>query len=233
MVQSIPAIGILISVLITGPVTIGIYTYSLKLKKNKKINIECILNGFKYNLGNAILASLIFFLFVIVFGTILSIIFLLLNFLFYLLILNTFFPQSFDAFVNLYEMGALLTPFKAISFSNYFIQSLIFILFLIFSFLFSFVLPWVIVSLPFSVTFFIMAEDTSIDAWEAIQKGWLMINGYKRKFLIYNLILIIPLLPFLILTMFLGLLWYIPFIYMFYTNFYLKLKSIKLDSIDF
>ena len=125
MIQSIPAIGILISVLITGPVTIGIYTYSLKLKKNKKINIECILDGFKYNLGNAILASLIFFLFVIVFGTILSIIFLFLNFLFYLLILNTFFPQSFDAFVNLYEIGALLTPFKAFSFSNYFIQSII------------------------------------------------------------------------------------------------------------
>ena len=68
-----------------------------------------------------------------------------------------------------------------------------------------------------------MAEDTSIDAWDAVQKSWKMMKGYKFNFFVLNLILLLllALTPF---TLFIGLLWYIPFSYVATANYYEKIK---------
>ena len=62
------------------------------------------------------------------------------------------------------------------------------------------------------MTFYIMADDTSIDAWDAIQESWKMMKGYKRTYLWLNIVLIFVMIPISIFTLFLGLLWFIPFL---------------------
>ena len=210
-------IPFLLLLLFAGPITIGMYAYSLRFVKNKTGNVESVFNGLKYNLGNGVLASIIIFTFILFFGLILSLILSTLNFLIFLEILEIFFSQSYAAFVNDKEFSALFTPFKSISISEYFSYSILFIIYLLLSFFVTIIMPFIIVSLPFSFTFFIMAEDTSIDAWDAIQKGWLIIRGHKRKFLMHNIILILIGIPFFIL--------YVPFVYLYYANFYLGIKS--------
>ena len=69
------------------------------------------------------------------------------------------------------EWEALLTPFRSLSIGIA-AESIMLLIFCILSFCFSFILPWIIAYIPFAMTFFIMAEDTSIDAWDAVQKSW-------------------------------------------------------------
>ena len=85
------------------------------------------------------------------------------------------------------EWEALLTPFSSFSIGLA-PEPIMLVLFCILSFCFSFILPWIIAYIPFAMTFFIMAEDTSIDAWDAVQKSWKMMKGYKFNFFVLNLI---------------------------------------------
>ena len=150
------------------------------------------------------------------------ILFLLINFAVFLLIISIVYTQSYEAFVGTMEWEALLTPFKSLSIGIA-AESIMLVLFCILSFCFSFILPWIIAYIPFAMTFFIMAEDTSIDAWDAVQKSWKMMKGYKFNFFVLNLILLLllALIPF---TLFIGLLWYIPFSYVVTANYYEKIK---------
>ena len=59
IVQAIPAIGGFLSLIISGPLTIGISVYSLKIINDNFPKAENFLYGFKYNLGNGILAYFI------------------------------------------------------------------------------------------------------------------------------------------------------------------------------
>ena len=59
IVQAIPAIGGFLSLIISGPLTIGISVYSLKIINDNFPKAENVLDGFKYNLGNGILAYFI------------------------------------------------------------------------------------------------------------------------------------------------------------------------------
>ena len=94
-----------------------------------------------------------------------------------------------------------------------------------YGFLFSIILPWIIASIPFAMTFFIMAEDTSIDAWDAVQKSWNMMKGYKRKYLILNIILLLLVIPVMLFTLFIGLLWFLPFSFIISAVFYQQIKE--------
>ena len=75
------------------------------------------------------------------------------------------------------------------------------------------------------MTFFIMAEDYSIDAWEAIQKSRKMMKGFKRKYLILQIVLIIVAVLTSIFTVFIGLLWFIPLSYVITAVFYDQIKN--------
>ena len=173
-------------------------------------------------MGNNILAYFIIIPIVFIVGVVLMILFCLINFLVFLLILNLVYTQSYEAFLNTMDWEALLTPFKLFSFTLA-IDSILLILFCVLSFCFSLILPWIIAYIPFAMTFFIMAEDTSIDAWDAVQKSWNLMKGYKFNFFILNLVLLLifALTPF---TLFIGLLWYIPFSYVITANYYKKIK---------
>ena len=75
------------------------------------------------------------------------------------------------------------------------------------------------------MTFLIMAEDYSIDAWEAIQKSRKMMKGFKRKFLTLQIVLVIIAVLISIFTVFIGLLWFIPLSYVITAVFYHQIKK--------
>ena len=77
------------------------------------------------------------------------------------------------------------------------------------------------------MTFYIMAEDTSTDAWDAIQQSWKMMIGFKRSYLWLNVILLLMVIPISIFTLFIGLLWFIPFSFVITAIFYEEIKSIS------
>ena len=222
LVQAIPGVGGFLSLLISGPFSVGISLYSVKIVNDNFPKFQDLLFGFQYNLGNNILAYFIIIPIVFIVGVVLMILFCLINFLVFLLILNLVYTQSYEAFLNTMDWEALLTPFKLFSFTLA-IESILLILFCVLSFCFSLILPWIIAYIPFAMTFFIMAEDTSIDAWDAVQKSWTLMKGYKFNFFILNLVLLLifALTPF---TLFIGLLWYIPFSYVITANYYKKIK---------
>jgi|TARA_X000000368_G_scaffold222929_1_gene175982 uncharacterized membrane protein len=70
-----------------------------------------------------------------------------------------------------------------------------------------------------------MAEDTSIDAWDAVQKSWNMMKGYKRKYLILNILLLLLVIPIMLFTLFIGLLWFLPFSFIISAVFYQQIKE--------
>ncbi len=222
LVQAIPGIGGFLSLLITGPISVGVSLYCVKIVNDNFPKFEDLLFGFQYNLGNNILAYLIIIPIVAVVGILLMFLFLLINFAIFLLIIYIFYTQSYEAFVSAMEWEALLTPFRSL-YIGLAAESIMMVLFCVLSFCFSFILPWIIAYIPFAMTFFIMAEDTSIDAWDAVQKSWKMMKGYKYNFFVLNLILLLllALTPF---TLFIGLLWYIPLSYVVTANYYEKIK---------
>ena len=224
VVQAIPGVGGFLSLIISGPLTVGISIYSLNIINDNFPKAENILDGFKYNLGNGILAYFILIPIIAIVGLFLMMIFLIINFWIFLMILSVSYYQAYEAFTSKTDWEALLTPFKLLSFELGFVEPIILILFCVISFCFSFILPWIIASLPFAMTFYIMAEDTSIDAWDAVQKSWNMMKGYKIKYLLLNIVLIIFFIPFILLTLFIGLLWVFPFSMVISAIFYQQIK---------
>lgn len=224
VVQAIPGIGGFLSLIISGPLTVGICIYSLNIINDNFPKAENVLDGFKYNLGNGILAYFILIPIIVIVGLFFTVIFLIINFWIFLLILSISYSQAYEAFISATDWAALLTPFKLLSFELGFIEPILLILFCVISFSFSLILPWIIASLPFAITFFIMAEDTSIDAWDAVQKSWNMMKGYKLKYLQLNIVLIIFLIPLILFTLFIGLLWVFPFSTVISAIFYQQIK---------
>ena len=231
LVQAIPGIGGFLSLLISGPITIGICVYSLKIINDNFPKAEDVLYGFKYNLGNGILAYFILIPIIMIVGFILLIIFLAINFLFYIFLLSMYYIQSYESFMSNNDWEALLSPFRAFSFEFGIVEPILFIIFIVLSFCFSIILPWIIASLPFAMTFFIMAEDSSIDAWDAVQKSWKMMKGYKLKYLSLNIVLLLLLVPIVIFTAFIGLFWYIPYSYIISAVFYEEIKNIDSNKL--
>ena len=226
VVQAIPGIGGFLSLIISGPLTVGICVYSLNIIRDNFPKAEDLIFGFKFNLGNGILAYFILIPIILVSGFILMMLFLAINFSIYLLILSVYYSQSYEAFTLSMDWKALLSPFR-LFFDLGIHNSILMGLFLVISFCFSLILPWIIVSIPFAMTFYIMAEDTSTDAWDAIQESWKMMKGYKRTYLWLNIVLIFVMIPISIFTLFLGLLWFIPFSCVISAVFY---EEIKLNS---
>jgi len=96
-----------------------------------------------------------------------------------------------------------------------------YLLMAIFTFLWSLLLiiPGIIAAISYAMTFYIIAEDPSIDVMDAIDKSKKMMYGYKWKFFCLNL-------RFLgwailcILTFGIGFLWLIPYMEISFVKFY-------------
>ncbi|MDE0966969.1 MAG: DUF975 family protein [Flavobacteriaceae bacterium] len=86
------------------------------------------------------------------------------------------------------------------------------------------IIPGVIVALALSQTWFILAENPSMDSYDAIMRSKKMMDGYKFKlFKIQLRLLGLGLLC--LLTLGIGFLWLIPYQYVVYAKFYEEVKA--------
>ena len=99
----------------------------------------------------------------------------------------------------------------------------------VFLFMLLLIVPGVIVALSFSMTFFILLEDDSIDAWEAMKRSKEMMQGHKLK-LFYLFLRYIGWILLGILTLGIGLLWVMPYVQVAHANFYMDLKESRNKS---
>ena len=99
IVQAIPAIGGFLSLIISGPLTIGISVYSLKIINDNFPKAENVLDGFKYNLGNGILAYFILIPMILIVGFILMLVFVLINSIVFGFLISLFYTQSYEEMV--------------------------------------------------------------------------------------------------------------------------------------
>lgn len=148
--------GVFVSILIAGPLGLGIAMFSLNIVRNKEIKVEQMFDGFK-NFITAFLAYLMMCVFI---------------FLWTLLL----------------------------------------------------IVPGIIAALAYSMTFFIMADNPTISAVDALSASKKMMNGYKMKlFVLYLVFLLLAILC--ILTLFIGFLWLMPFMNVTLAKFYEEIKD--------
>ena len=154
-VNIVPVAGIIGSLIISGPMNLGIIIFSLSLSRNQEARLEQIFEGFN-NFGTALSAYLLMALFTIL----------------WMLLL---------------------------------------------------IIPGIIAALSYSMTFYILADDKSISARDAINKSKIMMNGYKWKFFCLGLRFFGWALL-CILTLGIGFLWLIPYASISMAKFYDDLK---------
>ena len=161
ILQIIPIIGPIGSLIISGPLALGLAVFSLSISRNQDAKLEQIFQG-SNNFGTALGAYLLIVLFV---------------FLWMLLL----------------------------------------------------IIPGIIAAISYSMTFYILADDNSIDAMAAIDKSKKMMDGYKWKYFCLGL-------RFLgwallcILTLGIGFLWLVPYMQVSMAKFYDDVKANSLTS---
>jgi uncharacterized membrane protein len=155
-----PATGLL-SLIIAGPMAVGVSYFSLSLSRRQQATIGQIFSGF-YNFGNTLVAYLLMLLFVLLWSILL-------------------------------------------------------------------IIPGIIAAFSYSMTFFILAEDTSISPMQALDKSKAMMNGYKAKlFRLYLRFLGWSLLC--ILTLGIGFFWLIPWMQVTFAKFYDDIKDNQMST---
>lgn len=87
-----------------------------------------------------------------------------------------------------------------------------------------FIIPGIIASLSYSMTFYIMADDPTIRPQQALDKSKKMMNGYKWKFFCLGL-RFIGWFILCMITFGIGFLWLIPYIQVSAAKFYEDLKA--------
>lgn len=154
--QVIPIVGAIGSLIITGPLILGLTFFSLSISRDQDAQLEQLFQGFN-NFGTALGAYLLRALFI---------------FLWLLLL----------------------------------------------------IIPGIIASISYSMTFYILADDNSIQPMEAIDKSKKMMYGYKWKYFRLGLRFFGWALL-CILTLGIGFLWLMPYMQVTYAKFYEDVKA--------
>ena len=156
-VSLIPYAGQIISLLIAGPLSVGVAFFVLKISRNQDPKTDDLFFSFNNNLGNSILAYLLVFVF------------------------------AFIGFILL-------------------------------------IIPGIIVALALSQTWFILADNPSMDSYGAIIKSKDIMKGHKWRLLKLGYILLV-LTVLCFFTLGIGFLWLIPYQNVVYAKFYEEVKA--------
>lgn len=89
-----------------------------------------------------------------------------------------------------------------------------------------FVIPGIIASYRYAMAFYILADDPDCGAMEAIRRSGEMMKGFKWKYFLLGLSFIGWFLL-SVLTLFIGLLWLIPYMYTSFAAFYENLRQVQ------
>ncbi len=92
------------------------------------------------------------------------------------------------------------------------------------------IIPGIIATLSYSMTFYILADDKSISAIEAIDKSKAMMDGYKWKYFCLNL-RFIGWAILCIFTLGIGFLWLAPYIIVSHAKFYDDIKGDATEAV--
>ena len=117
------------------------------------------------------------------------------------------------------------------SFSNFKTSTGAYLLTVLFTLLWTLLLiiPGIIAALSYSMTFYIIADDDSIGAMDAIDKSKKMMYGHKWKY--FRLLLrIVGLSLLCILTLGIGFLWLLPYAQVSTTKFYEDIKENQITA---
>jgi uncharacterized membrane protein len=158
VIHVIPILGTIVSIVITGPLAVGMAIFSLSISRNQETSVSQLFNGFSK------------------------------------------FALAFGAYI-------LMIVF-----------TILWMLLLI--------VPGIIAAISYSQTFFIIAEDDSIDAMTAIDRSKAMMQGYKWKYFclcwrFFGWFILSC------LTCGIGFLWLIPYVMVSFAKFY---EDIKIDA---
>jgi uncharacterized membrane protein len=156
ILQKIPVVGPIISILVSGPLTLGFAGICLSISRNQPATVQDIATGFSH------------------FAT---------------------------------ALGAYL---------------LVMILVILWALLL--IVPGIVAAISYSMTFFLLAEDSSLTPMEAINKSKQMMDGYKLKYF-YLCLKFIGWALLCCLTLGIGFLWLIPYIQVSTAKFYDELKG--------
>lgn len=126
------------------------------------------------------------------------------------------------------EFNSFFDGFKYFrkAFNTYYLRS-------IYTFLWSLLLivPGIVKSITYSQTLFILSDNPSISAEQAITRSMEMMNGYKWKYFQLQLSFI-GWAVLSILTLGIGFLWLAPYVYVSNAKFYEDLKSKQSDNVS-
>lgn len=122
------------------------------------------------------------------------------------------------------ETNDLFFAFKH-SFTNSVLAYLLMAVFILLRFLLL-IVPGIIAALAYSQTYFILAENPSMDSYDAILKSKKMMMGYKWQYFKVGLRLF-GLGILCLFTLGIGFLWLAPYQYVVYAKFYEELKSVN------
>ena len=86
------------------------------------------------------------------------------------------------------------------------------------------IIPGIIAAISYSQTFFILADDNTLRPSEAIDKSKKMMDGYKLKYF-YLCLRFLGLALLCVLTLGIGFLWLIPYMYVTCAKFYEDVKG--------
>ena len=222
--NSLPFIGFLLQILLTGALYVGYCFFFLKIIRNEKAEIEDLFMPFKSK--KIIVDSIITYLLT---GLIITVVFIICLVLWAFVMFGGFEPvgsliEMVNSFMNSlnqvdpevysydynYKLDPELTSFSVSS--------------LFFSFLFIVLLPCAIISLGMSQSYYLLADGKPKNGLEAITMSWILMYNKKIKFLLLQLSFI-GWIILSIFTLFFGFLILAPYISTSYATFYDNLEN--------
>lgn len=94
-----------------------------------------------------------------------------------------------------------------------------------------FIIPGIILSLMFSQAFFILSDNKDISAVDALKESARMMKGYKTKYFGLGL-RFIPWALLCVLTLGIGFLWLVPYMYVSFAKFYDDIKANPIGIVE-
>tara|TARA_B100000989_G_scaffold294228_1_gene272971 strand:+ start:188 stop:979 length:792 start_codon:yes stop_codon:yes gene_type:complete len=226
--SSLPFIGFLLQIFLTGALYVGYCFFFLKIVRNEKAEIEDLFMPFKSK--KIIIDSIITYL---LSGLIITLVFIISVVLWILIMFGGFEPvgsliEMFNSYMNSlnviepeiysydynYRIDPQLASFNASS--------------LFFSFLFIVLLPCTIIGLGISQAYYLLADGKPKNGLEAITLSWNLMYTKKIKFLLLQLSFV-GWIILSICTLFFGFLILAPYISSSYATFYdnLEIKNLN------
>ena len=224
--SSLPFIGFLLQIFLTGALYVGYCFFFLKITRNEKAEIEDLFMPFKSK--KIMVDSIITYLLI---GLIITVVFIICLVLWAFIMLGGFEPvgsliEMFNSFMN--SLNQLDSEVYSYDY-NYSIDpelASLSVSSLFFSFLFLVLLPCAIISLGMSQAYYLLADGKPKNGLEAITMSWSLMYNKKIKFLLLQLSFI-GWIILSIFTLFFGFLILAPYISSSYATFYDNLVNQK------